>query len=139
MAWHPVSQSDIFPFLSFSRKTTKKGQLLISLALGVERVLDVDLARSFLIMPTRVFWHFFVFSVLIFSFRESWPSPNSPSTFSDGVSSKGKLQLRPWRNYTSLRSKTRSQSQQTRLRLSELEEGPRPLTTYGIHRINPLY
>ena len=77
-----------FPFLSFSRITTKKGQLLISLALGVERVLDVDLARSFLIMPTRVFWHFFVFSVLIFSLRESRPSPNSFSTFSDGVSSK---------------------------------------------------
>ena len=24
MAWHPLSQSDIFPFLSFFRKTTKK-------------------------------------------------------------------------------------------------------------------
>ena len=90
MPWRGIlcPRATTFPFLSFSRKTTKKGQLLNSLALGVERVLDVDLARSFLIMQTRVFWHFFVFSVLIFSFRESWPSTNSPSTFSDGVSSK---------------------------------------------------
>ena len=77
------------------------------------------------------------------------PSSSSPSAslghqlthlqLSLMVSAQRYLQFRPWTIFTSLRFKTRSQSQQTRLRLSELEEGPRPLTKYGIHRINPPY
>ena len=85
-----LSQSDIFPFLSFFRKTTKKKVTFSDPAPGVERrVLDSDLARS----SHQNKPGFSGISSLcslssIVSFRESRPSPNSPSTLSDGVSSK---------------------------------------------------
>ena len=72
MPWRGTpSQSDIFPFLSFSRKTTKKGYLLNSLAPGVERrVLDFEILHVFLINTNPGF----LASVLCAFLSSSFPS-----------------------------------------------------------------
>ena len=139
MPWRGIlcPRATTFPFLSFSRKTTKK---------------KVNFST-----PLPLVWNECSTSILHVLFSSCKPefsgislcspSSSSPSAslghhlthlqLSLMVSAQRYLQFRPWTIFTSLRFKTRSQSQQTRLRLSELEEGPRPLIKHGVHKINP--
>ena len=129
MAWHPVSRRDIFPFISLSPSKQNWKKTTFAPIPGMEWVLDKVSHVQFLPEKNP---SFLAYVLSVFSSPSAHDFHLWGSTITrhysqlslDGVSSKEIYNSAPGWIALSLRFKTCSQSQQPRLRLSELEEGP---------------